>query len=72
MNVQELETAHRLGLDMVVLVFNDERFALIEWKQIKDNWGDIFPTVDYQISCEVEILKAGMIGKPTLQSEPEE
>lgn len=34
MNVQELETAVRLGLPLVVLVWNDSRYALIEWKQI--------------------------------------
>ena len=44
----------------------------VEWKQIKNNWDDVFPTVDYQISCEVQILSAGMISNPTLRSEPEE
>ena len=44
----------------------------VEWKQIKDNWIDIFPTVDYQIFCEVEILGSGMISNPILRSEPEE
>lgn len=44
----------------------------VEWKQIKDNWDDIFPTVDYQVSCEVEILSTGMITDSTLRSEPEE
>ena len=44
----------------------------VEWKQIKHNWDDIFPTVDYQISCEVEILSTGMINSPTQRSELEE
>ena len=68
-----INTAQKeLKSDCVGFAENLHNYYPVEWKQIKDNWGDIFPTVDYQISCEVEILKAGMIGKPTLQSEPEE
>lgn len=33
MNVQELETARRLGLAFVVLIWNDGGYGLIEWKQ---------------------------------------
>lgn len=33
MNVQELETAQRLGLAFVVLIWNDGGYGLIEWKQ---------------------------------------
>lgn len=33
MNVQELETARRLGLALVVLIWNDGGYGLIEWKQ---------------------------------------
>jgi len=34
MNSQELETAMRLGLAIVILVWNDNAYGLIEWKQI--------------------------------------
>ncbi|MGM0412380.1 MAG: acetolactate synthase large subunit [Pseudomonadota bacterium] len=34
MNAQELETAVRLGISMVVLVWNDAGYGLIEWKQL--------------------------------------
>lgn len=34
MNVQELETAERLGLKIVYLIFNDYGFGLIKWKQM--------------------------------------
>jgi acetolactate synthase-1/2/3 large subunit len=34
MNVQELETAHRLGLAIVYLIFNDNGYGLIKWKQM--------------------------------------
>lgn len=33
MNVQELETALRIGTAFVVLIFNDGAYGLIEWKQ---------------------------------------
>ena len=34
MNSQEIETAVRLGISMVVLVWNDSGYGLIEWKQM--------------------------------------
>lgn len=33
MNSQELETAMRLGVDIVVLIWRDDKYGLIEWKQ---------------------------------------
>ncbi|MGM0553368.1 MAG: acetolactate synthase large subunit [Pseudomonadota bacterium] len=36
MNVQELETAVRLGLNFVVLIWNDNAYGLIEWKQVRE------------------------------------
>jgi acetolactate synthase-1/2/3 large subunit len=36
MNVQELETAVRLGLSLVVLIWNDSGYGLIRWKQQRD------------------------------------
>ena len=33
MNVSELETAKRLGLDLVVVILNDSGFGMIHWKQ---------------------------------------
>lgn len=37
MNSQELETAKRLGLDLVILVLNDNGFGMIDWKQKSAN-----------------------------------
>lgn len=34
MNSQELETAVRLGLDLVVLVLRDDAYGMIQWKQV--------------------------------------
>ncbi len=33
MNVQEMETAVRLGVDLVILIWEDHAYGLIEWKQ---------------------------------------
>lgn len=33
MNAQELETAIRLGLDLVVIILNDNAYGMIKWKQ---------------------------------------
>ncbi len=34
MNSQEIETAMRLGISMVILIWNDGAYGLIEWKQM--------------------------------------
>jgi acetolactate synthase-1/2/3 large subunit len=39
MNVQEMETAHRLGADITMLVWEDGGYGLISWKQ-DDQFGD--------------------------------
>ena len=33
MNSQELETAVRLGLDLTVIILNDNAYGMIKWKQ---------------------------------------
>ncbi|MDT8439671.1 MAG: acetolactate synthase large subunit [Wenzhouxiangellaceae bacterium] len=40
MNSQELETAVRLGLDLVVLVLRDDAYGMIRWKQADMNLPD--------------------------------
>src|SRR6195256_972558 len=40
MNSQELETAVRLKLDLVVLVLVDNAFGMIRWKQATDHFAD--------------------------------
>lgn len=39
MNCQEYETALRMGTPFVTLIFNDESYGLIKWKQ-EDRYGD--------------------------------
>jgi acetolactate synthase I/II/III large subunit len=40
MNSQELETAVRLGLNLVVLVLQDDAYGMIRWKQAVDEFVD--------------------------------
>ena len=63
---------NELKSDCVGFAENLHNYYPVEWKQIKDNWDNIFPAIDYQVSCEVKILSTGMINNPTLRSEPEE
>lgn len=46
MNSQELETAVRLGVDLTVLVLNDNAFGMIKWKQSAEEFPDFGMDVD--------------------------
>jgi acetolactate synthase I/II/III large subunit len=50
MNSQELETAVRLKLDLVVLILDDAAYGMIRWKQAVDkfpDWGLTFGNPDF-------------------------
>lgn len=50
MNSQELETAVRMGLDLVVIILNDSAYGMIKWKQENDgfeNFGLDFTNPDF-------------------------
>jgi acetolactate synthase I/II/III large subunit len=50
MNSQELETALRLGLNLVVLILQDNAYGMIRWKQAVDSfadWGLTFGNPDF-------------------------
>lgn len=50
MNSQEMETAVRLGLNLVVTVLNDSAYGMIRWKQSHvgfENWGLEFENPDF-------------------------
>ena len=50
MNSQELETAVRLGLNLVVIILNDNAFGMIKWKQEGmgfDNFGLDYKNPDF-------------------------
>ena len=40
MNSQEMETAVRLGLDLVVVILEDNAYGMIRWKQAADGFPD--------------------------------
>src|SRR3954452_16770220 len=40
MNSQEMETAVRLGLNLVVLILQDNAYGMIRWKQAVDGYND--------------------------------
>jgi acetolactate synthase-1/2/3 large subunit len=50
MNSQELETAVRLGLNLVVLILKDNAYGMIRWKQSVDefpDWGLTYGNPDF-------------------------
>ena len=50
MNSQELETAVRLGLDLIVVILNDNAYGMIKWKQANmgfDNFGLDYHNPDF-------------------------
>jgi acetolactate synthase-1/2/3 large subunit len=50
MNSQELETAVRLGLNLVVMILQDNAYGMIRWKQAVekfDDWGMTFGNPDF-------------------------
>jgi acetolactate synthase-1/2/3 large subunit len=50
MNSQELETAVRLKLNLVVLIIQDDAYGMIRWKQAVDDfadWGLSFGNPDF-------------------------
>jgi acetolactate synthase-1/2/3 large subunit len=50
MNSQELETAVRLKLDLVILIIQDNAYGMIRWKQAVDDfadWGLAFGNPDF-------------------------
>ena len=50
MNSQEMETAVRLGANLVVLILEDQAYGMIRWKQAVDgfaDWGMTFGNPDF-------------------------
>lgn len=50
MNSQEMETAVRLGLNMTVLILNDNSYGMIRWKQANmgfEDWGLTYENPDF-------------------------
>ena len=76
MNSQELETAVRLKLNLVVLILEDSAYGMIRWKQAVDNfadWGLTFTNPDFVRYAEAYGAKGARIGAtddlvPTLEA----
>ena len=74
MNIQELETAMRLRLAFVVLIFRDDGYGVIRWKQQKQfgrTAGVEFGNPDFVVlahafGCEGVRIKAATELRPAL------
>ena len=65
MNSQELETAVRLKLNLVVLIIEDNAFGMIRWKQAVDSFPDFgmtFGNPDFVTYAEAYGAKATRVG----------
>jgi acetolactate synthase-1/2/3 large subunit len=75
MNSQELETAVRLKLDLVVLILDDSAYGMIRWKQAVDkfpDWGLTFGNPDFVKYAEAYGAKGSRVNAtedlvPTLE-----
>jgi len=76
MNAQELETASRLGLNLVVLILEDNAFGMIRWKQEVDGFPDFgmtFGNPDFVAYAEAHRVKGSRVESadglaPTLEA----
>ena len=76
MNSQELETAVRLGLDLVVLIIEDSAYGMIRWKQAVDGFPDFgmdFSNPDFELYAKAygaqgHRIKSTEALLPTLQA----
>ncbi|WP_250625005.1 acetolactate synthase large subunit [Pinirhizobacter soli] len=76
MNSQELETAVRLGLDLVVLIIEDSAYGMIRWKQAVDGFPDFgmdFSNPDFELYAKAygaqgHRIKSTEAFLPTLQA----
>jgi len=67
MNIQELETAKRLKLNIVIVVFSDKKFGLIDWKQTdkyNTTYGIDFTNPDFVKLAESFGGKGYKVNKP--------
>lgn len=65
MNAQELETASRLNLDLVVIIVEDSEMGMIRWKQEHDGFNDYaldFNNPDFEKLAEAYGEKGYKIG----------
>ncbi|MGX0976260.1 acetolactate synthase-1/2/3 large subunit [Roseovarius sp. MBR-51] len=76
MNSQEMETAVRLGLNLVIVILNDSAYGMIRWKQSVDGFPDFgmtFGNPDFVRYAEAYGAKGSRVGAveelgPTLEA----
>ena len=76
MNSQELETAVRLKLNLVILILEDSAYGMIRWKQAVDNfpdWGLTFNNPNFVKYAEAYGARGARVGEteslvPTLEA----
>jgi acetolactate synthase-1/2/3 large subunit len=76
MNAQELETASRLKLDLVVLILEDQAYGMIRWKQAVDGFPDFgmtFSNPDFVAFAHAHHVKGSRVESadslgPTLEA----
>jgi acetolactate synthase-1/2/3 large subunit len=67
MNAQELETAVRLKLNLVVLILQDNAYGMIRWKQAVDGYADFglsFTNPDFVAFAAAHGVKGGRVEGP--------
>ncbi|MEH2471413.1 acetolactate synthase-1/2/3 large subunit [Nitrobacteraceae bacterium AZCC 2161] len=67
MNSQELETAVRLGLNLVVLILQDNAYGMIRWKQAVDGYADFgmtFGNPDFVAYAKAYGIKGSRVKGP--------
>jgi acetolactate synthase-1/2/3 large subunit len=67
MNSQELETAARLGLNLVVLILQDNAYGMIRWKQVVDGYSDFgmtFGNPDFVAYAKAYGVKGSQVEGP--------
>ena len=67
MNSQELETAARLRLDLVVLILQDNAYGMIRWKQAADGFPDFgmsFGNPDFVLYAKAYGVKGSRVESP--------
>ncbi|KAL6054348.1 Acetolactate synthase large subunit [Balamuthia mandrillaris] len=67
MNSQEMETAVRLNLDLVVMILNDNAYGMIQWKQAAagfESWGLSYTNPDFVKYAEAYGAHGHRVNKP--------
>src|SRR5690348_13050258 len=67
MNSQELETAVRVGVNLVVLILQDDAYGMIRWKQAVDGFADFgmsFGNPDFVTYARAYRLKGSRVQGP--------